>query len=204
MRKYNSDLPKIKALASKMFKMLVVVLFIFLFVMFFVTRSRVDSYTRQIDDDLNVFFQDEMEFSTNIDETIPIELSIPLEDFLGAEQIIPSEIPVSATVPVETTVHINQIVNVPVDLPVFGRTNLDIPINEKIPIKENIPINTTIQLDLSALETSEEFFSIDKDIAVNIPIDVKISIEDLGLESRFEGIKSLLNTLRFAFLLGEV
>jgi len=180
--------PQINSFVSKAAKILILVVIIFGLTIFFITRDRIDKYTRNLNVDLTNIYRDGITVRLPIDQTIPI----------------PNEIPFSANVPIKTSVRINQTVRVPIDLPLLGRTVVDIPINTVVPIDENIAFDTTIKIDSSAFKTPDTLINIDQDIAFSAPINLNISLEDIGLQSSFQDLTALINTLRFAFLLGRL
>lgn len=187
--------------ASRFFLIFIVV---FVIIMFIITRSMVDTHTRRIKDDLQGLYQDDINLTVRIDETIPVELTVPLGDLVDLSRLITDEIPIRTTVPVKTTVRIDQTVRVPVDLPLLGRTIVDLPLDLDIPIDEEIPINTTIKIDPSAFQDPDAVIYINQEIPIDFPLELEISIEDLGLKPRFEGVESLIDTLRFMFLLKKL
>jgi hypothetical protein len=196
--------PQINSFVSKAAKILILVVIIFGLTIFFITRDRIDKYTRNLNVDLTNIYRDGITVRLPIDQTIPIELSIPIGDLVDISSLIPNEIPISANVPIKTSVRINQTVRVPINLPLLGRTVVDIPINTVVPIEENIAFDTTIKIDSSAFKTPDSVINIDQDIAFSAPISLNITLEDLGLQSSFQDLTALINTLRFAFLLGRL
>ncbi len=204
MPKFTFNWPQITPTATKAAKLLLLLVIIFGVVIFLITRSQVNKYTRSLHGDLAGIYQDGITIRLPIDQTIPIELSVPLGDLVDMSSLIPKEIPFSANVPIKTSVRINQTVRVPIDLPLLGRTVVDIPINTVVPIEENIAFDTTIKIDSSAFKNPDTVIYIDQDISFSAPISLNISLEDIGLQSSFQDLTALINTLRFAFLLGRL
>ena len=204
MQKFSFNRPQINLFAVNSVKILLVLVVIFGTVIFIITRSQVNKYTRSLHGDLAGIYQEGITIRLPVDQTIPIELSIPINDLVDISSLIPNEIPISANVPIKTSVRINQTVRVPINLPLLGRTVVDIPINTVVPIEENIAFDTTIKIDSSAFKTPDSVINIDQDIAFSAPISLNITLEDLGLQSSFQDLTALINTLRFAFLLGKL
>lgn len=204
MPKLIPDWPQITPTATKAAKLLLLLVIIFGVVIFLIARSQVNKYTRSLHGDLTGIYQDGITLRLPLDQTIPIELSVPISDLVDVSSLIPNEIPFSANVPIKTSVHINQMVRVPIALPLLGKTMVDIPIDTVIPIEENIAFDAIIKVDSSAFKTSDTVIYIDQDIAFSAPISLNISLEDIGLQSSFKDLTALINTLRFAFLLGRL
>lgn len=204
MSKFIPDWPQITPTATNAAKLLFLLVIIFGVVIFLTARSQVNKYTRSLHGDLAGIYQDGITLRLPLDQTIPIELSVPISDLVDVSSLIPKEIPFSANVPIKTSVHINQTVRVPIALPLLGKTMVDIPIDTVIPIEENIALDATIKVDSSAFKTQDTVIYIDQDIAFSAPISFNISLEDIGLQSSFNDLTALINTLRFAFLLGRL
>jgi hypothetical protein len=204
MPKLNPDWPKNNITAKKAAKLLLLLVIIFGLVVFLITRNQVNKYTRSLHGDLAGIYQDGITLRLPLDQTIPIELSVPISDLIDVSNLIPNEIPFSANVPIKTSVHINQTVRVPIAIPLLGKTMVDIPIDTIVPIEENIAIDAIIQVDSSAFKTPDTVIYLDQDISFSAPISVNISLEDIGLQSSFNDLTALINTLRFAFLLGRL
>ncbi len=204
MQKFVFNRPQLNLFSAKAAKILLLVLIIFSLTIYLITRSQVNKYTRSLHGDLAGIYQDGITIRLPIDQTIPIELSVPIGDLVDMSSLIPKEIPFSANVPIKTSVRINQTVRVPIDLPLLGRTVVDIPINTVVPIEESIAFDTTIKIDSSAFKIPDTVVNIDQDIAFSAPISLNISLEDIGLQSSFQDLTALINTLRFAFLLGRL
>ncbi len=204
MQKINIDLPKMFALVVKTAQLLLVIFIVFSMIMFFIIRSHINTATIQLKDDLLALYSDDIEVAIDFDESVPVNLAVPIGELLDMGQLLPEQIPLNTSVPIQTTIRINQTVNVPVDLPMLGRTMVTIPIDMNVPIDQNIPVNTVIDIDPSAFHDPDRILYIDQDIAINIPLEVGISIKDLGLQSKFAGVESLIDTLRLVFLLEKL
>lgn len=202
MKKNTPDIAKLYALAVKGSHLLLIVLLILIITIFLITRSKIDTQTTRLSEDLQALYRDEIKIRVELDETIPIKLAVPLGDLIDLSQLLPESIPLDTTVPVRTSVRINQTVTVPIDLPLFGRTMVDMPLDLNVPINQDIPLKTIIEIDPSAFQDPEKIIYIEQDLPVNLPLELNISMEELGLESNFEGVESLIDTLRFVFLLG--
>ncbi len=201
MNKIKWQIPHYFRSSPGLLKVIFYLLIAFLAIGFLVVRSQVNTYTRQINHDLQAISGDGININFKLEETIPLELSIPIDEIIDLNRIIPVEIPYSAVVPINTRVRIRETIMVPVNMPFIGRTMIEVPLDLDIPINEKIPVDTTITLDPSIFDIPDQVISIEKDIEVSIPLEVNISAADLGIESMLEGIESLVNTLRLVFLL---
>jgi len=204
MRKYRPDWPKIYSLFVKTSQFLLVFLIIFTGIIYFLARGRVDNHTRQINEDLQIIYQDGIYIKIQLDETIPVELSIPIDELVDINQLIPDQVLINTTVPINTTFRVNQTVSLPVDIPLLGRAIVDLPLDLDIPVEQEIPIDTIIDIDPSAFKDPGTIVYINQDIPINMPVELNFSVEDLGLETGFEGVESLIDTLRFIFLLKKL
>ncbi len=200
LRRRLKYLEQYKTRALQILKILIV---IFIIVMFLITRARVDRFTRQLNDDLYAMYHEPMTLTFQVEQEIPIEIDMPMDEFIDMSKLFPSEIPYEITIPIKTTVDFNQDVRVPVNIPFLGFFELDIPLDLSFPVDENISISTTVEVDQSAFKTPDNI-EIRKDIPVNMPITMELSIEEMGIEPRMDGILSLINTLRFVFLLRSI
>ena len=108
------------------------------------------------------------------------------------------------TVPIRTSVRINQVVRVPVEMPFGGAVMVNVPLDLNVPIEEDIPISTTVAIDPRSLITDDNIIYINQEIPVDIPLDLNISLNGMGLESQFESITAMINTVRLLFLLRSI
>lgn len=188
----------------KIFQVIFVVVIVFIILVFVVTRTRVDGFTRKLNEEITAMFNDDIELTVPINETIPVVIDIPLDDLIDMQEIIPSSIPYETTVPIQTTIHINQTVTVPVEIPMAGTVSVQIPIVADVPVDESVAVSTTVDVDQDAFDTSDQMVHIEEDVDIDMPIVLNVNIADLGIEPRVEGLGSLINTLRFVFLLGPI
>ncbi len=202
---------ELKAALNKTYKnlnkiagLLLLLLIISGIIVFLIARNRIDEQTRRIAGDMENIYHDYLNVQVVLDETVPINFDLPLEDLVGISSIIPSEIPIDTNVPINTTVYIDELIKVPVTLPFGGTVMVDVPINTSVPIRQNIPISTTVEIDPSVFGTSDNIITIDKEIPLNIPMNLKISPADLGLAKEMENLTGLINTLRLVFLLRSI
>jgi hypothetical protein len=204
MKTNDTTVKRIFALLLRASQVILILAVITGLIVFLVARSRIDRQTARIAEDLQGFYNDDIEIEVVIDEIIPLELALPVQDILDANRIIPSRFPINTTVPVNTSVEIKEIIPVPVTLPVFGTFMIEVPIDTTVPIKQDIPISTTIDLDTSMLGEENNVITIKNDISVKVPLDLQLSPSELGLDGQLDGLAKLINTLRFIFLLGEI
>lgn len=182
-------------------QLLLILLMLFAVIMFFMTRSMIDQHTRTIKDDLQLLYIEELEFEVDIDEKIPVQIEVPIGDIVDLTQIIPDNIPIDAAVPISTTVRINETINVPIDIPFVGITNVEVPLDLNVPIEEVILISTDVSINPADLSYPDQVIVIDQEMPINMPFEISLSMEDLGLDDKFRGMESLINTVRFVFLL---
>jgi hypothetical protein len=172
-------------------------------VIFLIARSRVNHHTNQLAAYIQSTYDDGIKVQIMLDETLPIDIEVPLAELIDLESLFPSEIPISVNVPISTSVRINQVITVPVRLPVGGTVNIEVPLNTTIPVEQIIPIKTKIGLDPSAFGSANQMIRINREIPVEIPLNLVVFPAELGLEREMESITGLLNTLRLIFLLGK-
>lgn len=182
-------------------QLLLILLMLFAVIMFFITRSMIDQHTRTIKDDLQVLYSEEIAFEVNIDENIPVQLEVPIGDLIDLTQVIPDSIPFDAAVPISTTVRINETIIVPVEIPFVGMTNVEVPLNLNVPVEDVISISTDVSINPADISYPDQTIEIEQEIPINMPFEISLSLEDLGLDSKFQGVESLINTVRFVFLL---
>lgn len=198
MNKFELNLPKIYAGTVKAAQLLLIVMIIFSITFFLVARGKVNQYTRRFSEDLAELNSKGLDMQIRINDTIPVELEIPVNDL---RNLFPSEIPFSATVPIRTTVRIRQNISVPVNLPLIGRTIVELPIDTSVPISQDIPVSTTISLDTVDFAGEGEMFHLATEVPVNMPLRVNLTPADLGLDGQMETVDQMLNTIRSLFLL---
>lgn len=188
----------------KVFQVVFVVVIFFIILVFVVTRQRVDGFTKKLNEEISAMFNDDIDLTVPINETIPVVIDVPLDDLIDMKEIIPSSIPYETTVPIKTTVHINQTVSVPVEIPMAGTVSVQVPIVADVPVNESVPVSTTVDVDHDSFDTSDQMVHIEEDVEIDMPIVLNVNVADLGIEPRVEGLGSLINTLRFVFLLGPI
>lgn len=199
---FNKD--KILPLVKKASRYLLVGMLVTIILVFFTVRSRVDTYTRQFNEDMQRMLNEGVSVSVKIDRDIPIDISIPVSDLIDINQIFGDGIPINTTVPIRTSVRINQTVRVPVEMPFGGAVMVNVPLDMNIPIEEDIPISTTVAIDSRSFTSSDNIIHINQEIPVDMPLDLNISPDSMGLESQFESITALINTVRLLFLLRSI
>lgn len=182
-------------------KLLLILLVLFAVIMFFITRSMIDQHTRTIKDDLQLLYSEAIEFEIDINENIPVQFELPAGEFVDLTQVIPDNIPFDAAVPISTTVRINETIIVPIEIPFVGMTNVEVPLDLNVPIEEVISISTDVNINPADLSYPDQVIVIDQEIPINMPFEISLSLEDLGLDTKFRGIESLINTIRLIFLL---
>lgn len=201
IEKYGSKLDKWLKITALL---LIILLLAYTLTMFFIIRSRVDTYTRQLYDDIAAMYGDEISMVLEVNETIPVDLSIPVSDLVDMSKLIPSDIPFEATIPIDTVVRINQNISVPLDIPLLGSYIVNIPLKTEIPINQEMAISTKIKIDSTAFQLSEDVINIKQDIPISIPLELQIPINELGLSLKTEGFSSLINLARFLLLLKPI
>ncbi len=189
---------------NKLAGLILLLLIISGIIIFLITRDRIDNQTRQIAEDIEAVYHNYLYIHVVLDETVPISLELPLDDIGGIRNLFPTEIPIDTNVPINTTVHINELIKVPVTLPFGGTVMVDVPINTSVPIRQNIPVSTTVKIDPSIFGATENFITIDQEIPLNVPMNLKISLADLGLMKEMENVTGLINALRQVFLLKRI
>ena len=204
MEKITLNKENILPLAKKASLYLLTGMLVIIILIFFTVRSRVDTYTRQFNQDLQSMINDGVSVNVIIDRDIPIDISIPVSDLIDMEQIFADEIPINTTVPIRTSVRINQTVRVPVEMPFGGSVMVSIPLDMNIPIEEDIPISTTVAINPRSFMPGDNIIHINQVIPVDMPLDLNISLDSMGLESQFDSITNLLNTVRLLFLLRSI
>lgn len=188
---------------ARVAKAILIVILVLGVVIFLIARSRINHHTNQLAAYIQSTYDDGIKIQLLLDETLPLDIELPLGELVDLESLFPSEIPISVSVPISTSVRINQVITVPVRLPVGGTVNIEVPLNTTVPVEQVIPINTTIRLDPSAFGNANQMIRINRDIPVNIPLNLVIYPAELGLEREMESLTGLLNTLRLIFLLGR-
>ncbi len=204
MKKITFNKENILPLAKKASLYLLAGIMVIIILIFFTVRSRIDTYTHQFNEDLQNILNEGISVNVTIDRDIPIEIAVPVSDLIDMKQILAEEIPINTTVPIRTSVRINQVIRVPVEVPFGGVLMVNVPLDLNIPIVEDIPISTTVAIDPSTLLSGDNIIYINQEIPVDIPLDLNISLDGMGLESQFESITAMINTVRLLFLLRSI
>lgn len=204
MNRYSAEGVQLSVWIKRFCMLLFILILAYAITMFFIVRSRVDAYTRQLYDDIAAMYDDDIIMDIEIDEVIPVELSFPVSDLIDMSEVIPSNIPFEAAIPIDTTFELDEEISVPINIPVLGDYILDIPVSAEIPINQEFFISSEIEIDPQAFQLSDETVYITQDIPILIPFEMHVPVKDLGLTPKTEGFTALINLLRFLLFLEAI
>ena len=109
-----------------------------------------------------------------INSTFPVSVEVPLrQDFV---------VPIRTTIPIATTAH------VPIEIPLFGTYEINVPVEAEVPV------------DLQVVVPISQTMPINTVIALNIEIPVQLDIGQLGLDSMLGQFDMILGRLEAELL----
>jgi hypothetical protein len=112
-----------------------------------------------------------LEYTANIDQTIPFSATIPINSEV--------EVPFSMTIPINTSI------SVPIQVPIPGVKNFSIT----VPVSADIPVNTTIKVPVNMS------VPVNTSVPIKLAIPVSIKIADTFLAASLDQMQTLLNQL---------
>jgi hypothetical protein len=111
----------------------------------------------------------QIETTVRLNHSFPIAADVPLQE--------------SFTVPIQTTIPIDTVAQVPIEIPLFGTYELDVPVYAEVPINLQvvIPVNQTV--------------SIDTEVTLDTEVPVELQVGQMGMEGVLQQLDQTLSGL---------